>query len=700
MLSTRPASNSAFQTDRAALLGFESLSSLLAFGALLGLLAVAPYTLSGFWASTYEITTYDFWAQAIFLLLAAGAALLLAISPRAAPRFETCGALLLAFLGWNALAALGGIYRHDAWLELSRIFGALTIFFAIRALWKPSRAIWIVAAWLLGMTWVCVPALLDFAQTRYPRQAGPFFNTNLFANSLAMTLPMAFIFPALILRATKNQVMRIGSALPFLICALGLIVTSSKGGFLAALLALFVTAILIFRAKSAAIRVFARNHRVVLSAATLIFLLAFGALAAKTIVPRLQNARSTDDNSTMFRAYIWRSTLDMARARPVLGFGPGAFPHVYPKYARVGYTRSAHQSWLQIAAEGGFPALFLLLGAVAAALKSGAARLQTRDWPLVAGASGAVVALLAHGNVDSGFETTSIVILLAVALAILTASRNSNRNQSANSNPTKNEGARDESPPQTRKSRLDFFWLGATLLLAMGGNQTQKAASGEDARARAEEFLRNGAPSVAAQKMAEAATLDPNSARLQSKLGLLQIRSGETNQGRAALESAAQLQPTRGANWTNLAREATRAGESPAEIERFYARALENNPLDTAILLERAAFRLDSKNSAGYNDLETVLALRAQPYGKYAPVEQIVNLDFARATLLMAPELQRKKQTARLRSLVKNALADCARAQSFVAQNEQMRRETGGDFGKDENFDLESLTAGLRALQL
>ncbi len=662
MLSTRPASVAAPETESA------SLFSLLAFGALLALLFFAPYALSGFWA-----TTYDFWPQAIWLLLSAGATLLLAISPEARPRFDATSKWLLAFLIWNALSLATAIYRHDAYLEAARVFGALLPFFAIRAGWNDKRAPYLVAAWVLGLTWVCFPALQNFVATRYPRQAGPFFNTNLFANALAMTLPVALILPILAARVSQNHLMRALAFAPFLICALGLVVTSSKGGFLAALVGISVATALILRAKSAQVRVFVRRNRAVLFLGTLIFLLLFGAIAAKTIVPRLQSARGADDNSTMFRAYIWRSTLDMAREKPLLGFGPGAFPHVYPRFAQVSYTRSAHQSWLQIAAESGFPALILLFGAIIAALKTGWKRLSTRAWPLIAGASGAVGALLVHGCVDSGFQTTSVVILLAVALAILTV---------------------DElHAPRAAKSRLDPLWIGATLLLALGGNLTQRAASGENARYQAEQFWKNGAPSVAIGKMREATDLDPTSARLWSKLGNLQNSSGAD--GSAALQTAAALLPTRAANWANLAESQT----DPAAAEKLYARAIEEAPLDTHLRLQRARFRLGVKNSAGYADLEAILALKNRPYGRYEPVEQNVNLDFARATLLLAPELKRRGQSARLQSLVQSALADCARAERFVAQNEEVRRETGGEFGLDDNGDLENLAAALRALQ-
>ncbi len=668
VLSTRPASVAAPASETAT--ESASLFSVLAFGALLGLLVLAPYELSGFWT-----TTYDFWPQALWLLCGAGGALLLALSPDARPKLDATGALLLAVLGWNTLSLVTATYRHDAYLEAARVFGALLPFFAIRALWNEKRAPWIVAAWVLGLTWVCLPALADWVQTRYPRQAGPFFNTNLFANALAMTLPVALVLPVLAARLTAQKIWRIAAGAPFLVCALGLVVTSSKGGFLAALVGILVTTLLVWRAKSAQVRAFARQNRVILLGAAIGLVLIFGAIALKTIVPRLQNARGSDDNSTMFRAYIWRSTLDMARAKPLLGFGPGAFPQVYPRFALVSYTRSAHESWLQIAAENGVPALLLLLGAIGAAIRVGWRRLKTRHWPLVAGATGAIAALLVHGCVDSGFQTTSIVILLATALALLTA---------------------DNTKFSPAASRLNLGWIGATLLLALGGNLTQRAASGEDLRAQAEQFAQNGSPTLAIPKMLAATEADPTSARGWGFLGRLQESSG--GDGRAALQTAAALQPTRASNWANLARVAVR-GQNPAEAERLYARALAQDPLDTQLRLERAQFRLSAKNSAGTADLEAILALKTAPYGRYEPVEQNVNLDFARATLLLAPELKRRGQNARLQSLVKSALADCARARRFVAQNALVRRELGGDFGLADNDDLESLAAALQALQ-
>ncbi len=668
MLSSRPAPQLA--PREGSILGFDSLPALLAFGALLLLLAISPLMLSGFWPSTY-----DFWPQALFLLVGAGGALLLAISPDSKPRLDSTAYLLLAFIGWNGLSILTTVYRHDSWLEWARVFGALLTFFAVRTLSNSSRVNWIIGAWVLGMAGVSLTPIQAFIQERSVGISWPFYNQNLLANALSMTLPVALIVPFLVRRATRSGFLIGLSAIPFFLCALNLLLTSSKGGFLSSLLALLVTGIMVLRAKSAVVGGFVKTHRGAFASGTVVFLILFGLVAAKTVLPRLQKARGADDNSTMFRAYIWRATTNMAKERPLTGFGPGSFPHVYSRFAQVGYTRSAHESWLQVAAESGFPALLLLLGAMLVALRAGGKRLKTSDWPFIAGMSGAVTALLAHGCVDSGFQTTSIVIFLAVALAILTAI---------------------DSPPLPSASRLNPFWLVATLLLALGGNQTQKAAAGEDTRDQAYQLIRNGAPSMAIQKEREAVGIDGGSARLWLDLGVWQDKSG--GNGREALLTASQLQPTNSINWLNLGRNAEQHGNS-ADAGKYYDLAVENDSNGTHTLLESASYWIGAKNDRGYTTLEKIVSLWDAPYGRYAPVEQIVNLDFARATLLLAPKLKVDGQKARLKTLVQHALADCARARSFVAANEAMRQASGGEMAGDDNQDLETIASELQQLE-
>ena len=84
-----------------------------------------------------------------------------------------------------------------------------------------------------------------------------------------------------------------------------------------------------------------------------------GAVAAKPVLNRLHNVH---DNSAAFRVWTWKGSVKMAAANPVIGTGVGTWPDLYPRYALTGFTRVAHNSYLQLADECGIPALLVLLG--------------------------------------------------------------------------------------------------------------------------------------------------------------------------------------------------------------------------------------------------------------------------------------------------------------------------------------------------
>ena len=54
-----------------------------------------------------------------------------------------------------------------------------------------------------------------------------------------------------------------------------------------------------------------------------------------------------------FRTLTWQGTLDMAQKRPLLGWGAGTFETAFPPHQVAGFTRHAHNSYLQLFAEAG-----------------------------------------------------------------------------------------------------------------------------------------------------------------------------------------------------------------------------------------------------------------------------------------------------------------------------------------------------------
>lgn len=624
--------------------------------------------------SNHPPTDYNFWPLSLALLTLGAVTLLLALSRSGAPRLEGVGACLLAFLGWNLLSTLTGVYAHDAWLELARLSGGVALYFAARAL--SSHMAWLEGAVVAGALLAALGAIGNFAlDPSNTRQQGAFLNANLFAALLAPSLTLALGVAVEVWRRTRATGLALVAFLPFVAIGVALALTSSKGGFAAAVFGLALWVVLVTRAKGALLGSLVRRSWPVL----LVLALVFGAVGAKTVGPRLLRARGSEDNSTQFRVYLWRGTLDMARARPVVGFGPGSFPTVYPRFALVGYTRTAHQSWLQIAAESGAPALLLLLSALIFAVRASWRQLKSANWASNACGLAALSAICVHSFVDAPLSVMSVWALFCLALALCVG---------------------EEEPSVSSPRGLNFPFLGATLLLIVGGYGAQKAAQGEELRTLAEDSLRRGLFSNAA---VEATQTDPGSARLWNFLGRATPVDNRT-QWENAFKTASTLQPDNASHPRAFARQiASLPAPSSAELAHvaaLYDRAVALDPLNSSLRLERAKWRLDHKDGRGFDDLEFVLSEWDAPYGKYPALgrDLEINLDFARATLAIGPRLKAQKQTARLQTLVKRAMNDCAEARQVQKKQAAILNVVQGQISIGNYGDLDALEVGLRAL--
>jgi len=87
-------------------------------------------------------------------------------------------------------------------------------------------------------------------------------------------------------------------------------------------------------------------------------------------------------NPLELRRILTKSTIDMARDRPLTGWGLGTWTEVYPAYATFDdgvFDNAAHNDWAQWTAEGGLPMLAAMLAFLAMTLA------RSRRSPLVWG---------------------------------------------------------------------------------------------------------------------------------------------------------------------------------------------------------------------------------------------------------------------------------------------------------------------------
>jgi O-antigen ligase len=123
------------------------------------------------------------------------------------------------------------------------------------------------------------------------------------------------------------------------------------------------------------------------------------------------------------RRELFAATVEMIRAKPLTGFGLGAWPSVYPAFATIDppgvFMNHAHNDWAEWTAEGGLPFVTLLM-VFACAMTM---RLRENLWAL------GIPAVLAHAFVDFPLQKPALACAVfwmagvAVASALRSASR-------------------------------------------------------------------------------------------------------------------------------------------------------------------------------------------------------------------------------------------------------------------------------------
>ncbi|HEY3328924.1 MAG TPA: O-antigen ligase family protein [Capsulimonadaceae bacterium] len=180
-----------------------------------------------------------------------------------------------------------------------------------------------------------------------------------FAAFLVMTIPVTL---ALFLSEPKQGGMigTLAFGMALLPQIFVLPTTGSRFALISMAAGIVVMAVAAFTAKRSGWKP-TRYTRVRVMALVVVALLG-GVVVAKPILHRLSASVSADQaHSGQFRIWTWRGALNLAQANPVLGTGPGTFMYSYQKHALVGFTRMAHNSYLQAADEIGLPGLLLLV---------------------------------------------------------------------------------------------------------------------------------------------------------------------------------------------------------------------------------------------------------------------------------------------------------------------------------------------------
>lgn len=321
--------------------------------------------------------------------------------------------------------------------ELANQGSYLLMFLMIAGMRGRRRAVYgILGVLALSSLAVGVIGLREYAMNRVAgisnwRTFSTFFNPDFLAGFMGIILPISLGW---YLSETSRGVAILGYVWVVLTAG-SVLVTGSRLGVASA--AVGIAAFGLLAILSGGIRRVQVMRGVLLILPAVFVLFAFG----EPLLARVRNMEA-QAHSGGFRVYTWKGTIHMAKAHAINGTGIGTFDLGYGKYALVGYTNLAHNSYLQIAAEAGpasAVAFVLLVGFAAVPVALSVIRSKgTNDekrksasageWMpngnlVICGLLGGTAASLARNTVDSDWYVTAIglsfwvVLGAAVALA-------------------------------------------------------------------------------------------------------------------------------------------------------------------------------------------------------------------------------------------------------------------------------------------
>ncbi len=396
----------------------------------------------------------------------------------------------------------------------------------------------------------------------------------------------------------------------------GLLFTGSRFALVSLAVSLIVFGVALWRASRAGYALPKASRGLIIAAG--IALVLGGATLARPVLARLHNL---NDNSAAFRVWTWRGSVKMAAANPVLGTGVGSWPDLYPRYALTGFTRVAHNSYLQMADECGVPGLVLLvgtLGLLGASLGRGLAVRPPEDAPmdprlllcgLLAGCAGSAVQNLIDSDWYVFFLGTTFWTLAGLAVSI---------------------AAPEAAAPETKRPALP-------VVLAVSG------VAGAFALLTAGQGLAALSASSVPPDYATARTWDPLNAKYPSDEGFkIRTRQGDLSGAEADLRQAVALEPE-GVHWRRLGDVLKAQGETAAALSAYQS-GLRTDP-NSLPLLQAAAQTAPPAQSLAY--YQKMADLELSPVGTVRALGESVETRFAYADAALGDDAAAKTDPAR-----------------------------------------------------
>ncbi len=656
----------------------------------LGVLLAAPLGLGGRNLSPKLLTH-------IAVVIATVSALLALRKRAAAPRSPGVDWALVTFVVLSAAAIIPSVYKHASLVRVLLLVDGAVIFWLTRHLFRGRLALWPAGAMLAGGILAAVIGLRQYMATvgtaihdyglnqvllafvgHGPeavqmqvnwRVFSTFLNPNVFAGALMLILPVA----ALLSASLNEWRHRAAAGFGVLLVLLALGTTGSKGGLLACFAAMLATA---------GLGLLRRNWRVAATAGLVVLLLP-GLIVLPSVRGRISSATGSEVHSGEHRALVWRSTIRMALARPFLGWGPGTFENVYNLFAIGGFTRAAHNDYLQTAAESGIPSgvallCFLTLSLRTAWRKAEPQQNQLQE-SLTMGLGAGMLASMLHVLVDYDWQIPGLLITLFGVAGTSMAART----------PAQLVGGDDGGSLQRRL--LGAGWL----LMCLSAIPTLAALASDSAFARSQRLAALGNISPAIQAAQQACRLDPLRAEPLLELGKLYgalARAGDEAAAQEAvqyLRQAAIRMPTDPKPWFFLGRLQADTGH-PALARQTLTEAVKRHPnFARAYLALGDIEQAQGDKEAAVAAYERVVEIEKSPYERVKGVTELPDDTFVLAHLRLGKLLLNE---GRKRQAASHFATTMEQADEYVRKYEAMRPVLEA-MGEDEPYKESAVRA-------
>lgn len=462
-------------------------------------------------------------------------------------------------------------------------------------------------------------------------------------NPNALAGILVAVFPLSVALATAyGGVRRVAALVASSLIVLGIALSQSKGGLIvlgAATLIVFVT-LLVWRARSRALLTF-----VPLVAGGALLLLvqrtpatpppASQAQVQATEVPsaatpppmqRVFSSQGESAQSSTYRKLLWKGAIQAWKDQPV-GYGPGTYRFYSAKSGLTEQTQLAHQTYLQLAVEGGVLAgvcFFVLAAFWAVRMFKGAGPLAHDRNMLRAGVFASVMAIGANGLVESNAYFLGIGLLLFVLIATglqLAA-----------------DGTSPESLPKSVRGAMVIVICVAPLVVSVWAFRSEAAKS-----SLAEAFARSDFPAIAerANSLSTVIFLDDEA------LYLLAMSEPDPAKRLSLLNDAVAKGP-RTKNLRALADEQARQGDVTATIDTLN-KALLYDPNNLRTLAKLMQSQVTVGDALGaISTAERIVAVEDSTYLQVRAIPELVQTEPFSARLYLAEQSIDVKTKAQL----------------------------------------------------